>query len=127
MKLFNKNTYKTSYAGPKCSIILISVLLFACQSNLNEIDGEWIGKSVSISINIKENTVEIKNDLKPKENFKEKIVAFKKNVEGKWEIKLTNNKEVILKTFNEDTLFIYDENGYSRLKKQISQTLRSGR
>ena len=121
MKLFNKNTYKTSYAGPKCSIILISVLLFSCQSNLNEIDGEWIGKSVSISINIKENTVEINNDLKPKENFKEKIASFKKNVEGKWEIKLTNNKEIILKTFNDDTLFIYDENGYTRLKKQTKK------
>ena len=127
MKSNNKNSYKTSYAGPKYLIILISVLLFSCQSSLNEVDGEWIGQSIFISINIKENTVEIKNDLKPKENFKEKIVAFKKNVEGKWEIKLTNNKEVIFKTFNEDTLFIYDENGYSRLKKQISQTLRSGR
>ena len=110
---------KVVYGKLNFIIVLISVFLFSCQSNLNVIDGEWIGQSIFISINIKENTVEIKNDLKPKENFKEKIVAFKKNVEGKWEIKLTNNKEVIFKTFNEDTLFIYDENGYSRLKKQI--------
>mgnify|MGYP003975768927 CR=1 FL=1 len=118
MKFINKNTYKTNYAGTQCFIVLISVLLFSCQSSLNEIDGEWIGESTFISINLKENTIEIKNDLKPKENFKEKIVFFEENVEGKWKIKLTDNKEITLKTFNEDTLFIYDENGYSRLKKQ---------
>jgi hypothetical protein len=118
MKLIKKNTSKSNYAGPQCAIVLISFLLFSCQSSLNEIDGEWIGQSTFISINTKENTVEIKNDLKPKENFKEKIVSFNKNVEGKWEIKLTDNKEIILKTYNADTLFIYDENGYTRLKKQ---------
>jgi hypothetical protein len=119
MKSINKKIFKKFYCRPNYLIIIIFVLLTSCQSDVNELDGEWTGKSILISVNLKENTIEIKNDLKPKENFRGKILSFENKADDKWEIKLNSNKKIILKTFNQDTLFIYDENGYSRLKKQL--------
>tara|TARA_B100001123_G_C14543777_1_gene723397 strand:+ start:105 stop:443 length:339 start_codon:yes stop_codon:yes gene_type:complete len=102
-----------------CLNFLLIVFIFSCGSSFNKLDGDWAGSSTSVSINVEENSFKFDNKLKPNENFNEKIVSFEKNLEGKWEIKLTHDKSITLKTFNDDTIFIYTKNGYLRLKKRI--------
>ena len=103
----------------RCSLIYFFVLvLFSCGPSFEDFHGEWISKGIIIKINTKKNTFELQNFSNSKDSFLERIKSIEKNLEDKWLIKLTGNKKITLKIFNENTMFLYSKIGYVRLKKK---------
>lgn len=95
----------------------LSLFLYSCGSLVSSLDGSWSSETVKVFITAKEKTFRFENITDPTQSFSEKIISVKKKAGNKIEIQLTNNREVTLKTFGGDTMFVYLEDGYLRLKK----------
>ena len=97
-------------------ITFLSLLLGSCGSH-EGINGFWQAGDKSLKINLEVGTIEYTNKTVPENSFKGEIDSIKNTLDGKIEINLTNKEKKLFKTFNEDTIFYYTENGYVRLKK----------
>ena len=97
--------------------LFIILFIFSCGSSINDLDGIWEGKTVKVSIFIKEKTFIFENTPDPTQSFSEKIISVTDIIGDKIEIQLTNDRKVTLKTFGGNTMFVYLEDGYLRLKK----------
>ena len=91
--------------------------LYACSPAISKLDGKWEGGGILVTIDSKQKRITYTNLSESKENFSEKISSFDKNLEDKWQLVLSNKKILTMKTFNNDTLFLYSKTSYIRLKK----------
>ena len=91
--------------------------LSSCGPRVDNLDGTWSGKTVRVIISSKEKTFQFENEPDQTKSFSEKIISVEKQIGDKIEIQTTNDRRITLKTFGGDTMFIYLEDGYLRLKK----------
>ena len=96
---------------------LILVFCSSCGPAFGYIDGVWSASDAVVSIDIKGKQFTWEDKSNPEISFSAKIISIRKLPREKIELQLGNDRKVKIQVFNNETLFLYKESGYLRLKK----------